>query len=113
MGERVFDPLKIAMWLALVLALALTVVAQHGPTMLPAAPSHSADHSGHDQPMPDHASCVLACMAFVEVVPTPIALPLRPGVWSAIISNGPGGRLGGWVEAFVAFPILRPPVAEP
>jgi len=76
MGERVFDPLKIAMWLALVLALALTVVAQHGPTMLPAAPSHSADHSGHDQPMPDHASCVLACMAFVEVVPAPVALPV-------------------------------------
>jgi hypothetical protein len=51
MGEGVLDPLKIAMWLALVLALALTIMAQHGPTMLPAAPSNSADHSGHDQPM--------------------------------------------------------------
>jgi|GEM_PF-863498 hypothetical protein len=93
MGERVFDPLKIAMWLALVLALALTVVAQHGPTMLPAAPSHSADHSGHDQPMPDHASCVLACMAFVEVVPTPIALPLRLLVGLAAMPAA--GRLVG------------------
>jgi hypothetical protein len=85
MGQRVFDPLKIAMWLALVLALALTVMAQHGPTMLPAAPSHSADHSGHDQPMPDHASCVLACMAFVEVEPASDALPLRVLIGLAVI----------------------------
>jgi len=85
MGQRVFDPLKSAMWLALVLALALMVTARHSPTMLPTAPSHSADHSGHDQPMPDHASCVLACMAFVEVVPAPVALPLRALIGLAVI----------------------------
>lgn len=77
MGERVLEHLKIGTWVALVLALALTILAQHGPTMLPAAPSHSADHSDHGQPMPDRASCVLACVAFVEVVPTPMAVPLR------------------------------------
>ncbi len=77
MGERVLDPLKIAMWLALVLVLALTIMAQHGPTMLPTVPSHSAGHSDHGQPVPDHATCVLACIAFVEVLPAPIAVPMR------------------------------------
>ena len=93
MGQRVLDPLKIGTWLALVLALALTVMAQHGPTMLPAAPTHSADHSGHDQPMPDHASCVLACIAFVEAVPVPVALPVRALIGLAVVP--PVGSLVG------------------
>ena len=105
MGEGVLDPLKIAMWLALVLALALTIMAQHGPTMLPAAPSNSADHSGHDQPMPDHASCVLACMAFVEAVPAPAALPVRVLVGLAV--TPPFGILVGQIIEWAGRPPWR------
>ena len=105
MRQRVLDPLKIAMWLALVLALALTVMAQHGPTMLPAAPSHSADHSGHDQPMPDHASCVLVCMAFVEAVPAPVALPVRVLVGLAV--TPPVGMLVGQIVEWAGRPPWR------
>jgi hypothetical protein len=105
MGFRAIDHFRTGVWLALILVLALTVVAQHGQPVVLTGAHHSLGHSDPDAADDGDSACLLACITFVDAVPPLLALkPVLAGdlaafPWAVLLigqdRNGPAGRRGG------------------
>jgi hypothetical protein len=74
MGYRALDPFRTGIWLALILVLGLTVVAQHGQPLVLSGAHHAVGHTDPNAPADNDSACLLACITFVDALPALFAL---------------------------------------